>query len=392
MNVANILNYIFHFIMGRMLGPADYGILAFLTSIIYIFSVPTSAIQTLAARHTTRFNVKSEYGKIKGMIKQMTLEATLLAAILFVIFIIFAFIFAESIGVSFFLLALTGLYLFGAFLSPIGTGVLQGSKKFSEWGWNSILNSLIKIVLAVVLVLTGFRVYGPIIGFFFGAMISFVLVFPYIKNILDSKEVKEKITIISRENFSLLSAVFIITLMYSLDIILVKIFFSPELVGKYAVASMIGKMIFFGTASITNAMFPISSERFFSEDKKSQNLIGRTFGVIFVLCAIATIALFVFPEIIIQLLFGKAYVSISGIMFYLSIAFSFLSLTNTWILYKISISQFRIRHAGILILLLGLQIWLLINYNQSLQSFSWAFMLSSAITFIISIVLIRGRS
>ena len=392
MNVSNVLNYVFHFVMGRMLGPVDYGILAVLTSIIYIFSVPTTAIQTLVAKHTTRLGVNKEYGKIKGLFKIMIIEASLLAACLFIIFLVLSLFFAESLKISMGLLILTGIYLFGAFISPIGTGILQGSKKFSVWGWNSILNSVIKIVLAIVLVLLGFRVYGPVIGFILGTVLSFLFILPFIKEILQSKEIKERIPIISRDNIALLTSILIITLMYSLDIIFAKIFFSAEIAGKYSVASMIGKMIFFGTSSISNAMFPISSEKFFKKAKeKSGKVIKKTFFVVSLLCFIAVIALFLFPKLIIGILFGNAYTDIYSIMIYLGVAFSFLSLTNTFILYKLSVEQFRIRHAGILIIFLALQVLAFVMFRSSLQSFSIAFMISTIITFLASILLIRKR-
>jgi O-antigen/teichoic acid export membrane protein len=389
LNIANVLNYLFHFVMGRMLGPVDYGTLAVLTSIIYIFSIPTSAIQTLVARHTARFNVNKEYGKIKGMLGLTLTEAGGLAIFLFIIFIILSYFFSDIIKIPLGLLCLTGLYIFGAVLSPIAVGILQGSKKFGVWGWNSILNSSVKIIVSIILVLAGFRVYGPMLGFFIGVIISFLFIFPYIPEILRARTISEKISIISKENISLLIAIFMITLMYSLDIIFAKIFFSAEIAGKYAVASMIGKMIFFGTSSISGAMFPISSERFFKDSKEKTNkIINKTFFIISSLCLISIIALLIFPKLIISILFGKTYIDIYSIMFYLGVAFSFLSLTNTLILYKLSVYEFRIRHALLLGLLLIIQIIVFFIFKNNLTSFSIAFMFSTILTFITSIILI----
>lgn len=391
-NIANFLNYLFHFIMGRMLGPANYGILAMLTSIIYIFSIPTNAIQTLVAKNTIKFNVEKNYGKIKGMLKFMIIEASILALILFIIFGILAFGFAETLGVSFSLLALTGLYLFGAFFSPIGIGILQGMKKFFVWGWNSILNSIIKIVIAVSLVLLGWGIYGPIIGFLVGIFVSFIFIFPFIKEVMQSKEIKERIPMISRNNIGILSAMLVITLMYSLDIIFAKIFFSPDIAGKYSVASMIGKIIFFGTASISGAMFPISSERYLKENKENtRGVIKKTFFIISALCIIAVLGLVLFPKLIINLLFGKAYLDIYNILAFIGVAFSFLALANTYVLYKLSISEFRIKHSIILAFFLALQISAFIFFRSSLKSFSTAFMASAIITFLGSMVLIRAK-
>jgi len=392
MNVANILNYVFHFVMGRMLGPSDYGILAVLTSMIYIFSVPTASIQTLVAKYTTNFKVREEHGKIKGMLKIMVLEAILLAAILFVLFCFCAIFLAGYLKISFWILCLTGFYLFVAFLSPIGIGILQGLKKFSVLGWNTILNSSIKIIIAIILVLFGFGIYGPVIGFILGTFISFLFIFPFIKEITNSEEITERKAIISRSSLSTLISIFIITLMYSLDIIFAKILFSADLAGKYAVASMIGKIILFGTASINNAMFPISSERFLKTDKeKTKGIITKTFFIISLLCLIAIAFLGIFPKFVVGLLFGSKYLEISGIMVYIGIAFTMLSLTNTWVLYKLSIEEFRIRHAGILVIFLIMQVTAFILFSQNISSFTLAFMFSTVITFLGSILLIRQR-
>ena len=390
MNVANVLNYVFHFVMGRMLGPSDYGVLAVLASIIYIFSVPTASIQTLVAKYATNFNVKGENGKIKGMLKIMIIEALILATILFILFCFCAFFLANYIKISFWLLCLTGIFLFAAFLSPIGIGILQGLKKFSVLGWNTVLNSVIKIIIAVVLVLLGFGIYGPILGFILGTFISFLFIFPFIKEIINSEEISERKAIISRSSLSTLISIFIITLMYSLDIIFAKILFSADLAGKYAVASMIGKMIFFGTASVSSAMFPISTERFLKTDKeKTKGIITKTFFIVSVLCLIAIAFLGIFPKFIVGLLFGSKYLEISNIMLYMGVTFSMISLTNTWILYKLSVEEFRIRHAGILIIFLILQIAALIIFGQNLYSFALTFMFSTIITFVGSILLIR---
>ena len=66
-----------------------------------------------------------------------------------------------------------------------------------------------------------------------------------------------------------------IVLMYSLDIILAKRFFSAEDAGKYAVISMLGKMIFFGTAAIGKAMFPFTSENYESGKERERAYFYR---------------------------------------------------------------------------------------------------------------------
>ena len=63
--IFNVLNYVFQMSMARLLGPADYGILAVLMSIVYIFGIPSEAIQTVITRYTSKLGIKKENGKIR---------------------------------------------------------------------------------------------------------------------------------------------------------------------------------------------------------------------------------------------------------------------------------------------------------------------------------------
>jgi len=390
MNVANVLNYLFHFSMARMLGPSDYGILAVLTSVIYLFSIPTNSIQTVVSKYTTKFRVKKEDGKIKGILNYLlkTLFISSLAA--FLLFLVLSVFLYGPLKISYLLLAVTGLMLFGTIMIPIGTGILQGSKKFSVWGWNNILNSGIKLILAILLVYFGFGVYGPIIGFLFGALVAFVLIFPFIKEILHAKEIKEKVNVFSLENIPTFIAVLVITLMYSSDIILAKYLFDAHTAGLYSVASMIGKMIFFASSTIASAMFPISSEKFLNGNKeKTLGVAKKTTFAIVGLCGFAVLMLWLFPDFIIGVLFGKQYLEISDIIVYVGIAYSLLSFLNTYILYKISINEFSLGKAIFLIVFLLIQIGSVIYFGDSINKFVIAFLISAIISFIGSLIFLR---
>jgi O-antigen/teichoic acid export membrane protein len=84
--IFNILNYIFQISMARMLGPADYGVLAVLMSIVYIFGIPSEAIQTIISRYTSKFNVRRSLGKIKEMLIKSVKRGLLFSLIIFLVF------------------------------------------------------------------------------------------------------------------------------------------------------------------------------------------------------------------------------------------------------------------------------------------------------------------
>src|SRR3989344_6938014 len=83
----NILNYAFQISMARMLGPEDYSILAALMSIIYVFSIPNEAIQTVVSTLTSKLNTKNKLGMIKDLLIRSMNKGLLISLILFIIFI-----------------------------------------------------------------------------------------------------------------------------------------------------------------------------------------------------------------------------------------------------------------------------------------------------------------
>ena len=67
---VGIGNYAFNIIMGRLLGPADYGILASLLALTYIISVPSQTINLTISRYVARLNAEKNYSGIKNVFQK----------------------------------------------------------------------------------------------------------------------------------------------------------------------------------------------------------------------------------------------------------------------------------------------------------------------------------
>ena len=85
--VVNISNYFFHFSMGRMLGPSDYGVLASLLSVLYLVSVFSGTLSTVAAKFTADFFSAKNFGKIHLLIKRLTTKFFWVGLAVFLIFL-----------------------------------------------------------------------------------------------------------------------------------------------------------------------------------------------------------------------------------------------------------------------------------------------------------------
>jgi O-antigen/teichoic acid export membrane protein len=87
--VANFGNYLYHLLMGRMLGPKDYGVLTSLISLAYLLSVISATFLTTVVKFVTKYKVKNQFSKILslflGLIKIFGLGGIFLVIVFFVL-------------------------------------------------------------------------------------------------------------------------------------------------------------------------------------------------------------------------------------------------------------------------------------------------------------------
>lgn len=387
--VFNLLNYIFQISMAKLLGPEGFSVLAVLMAFIYIFSIPSEAIQTVVSRYTSRYNVNKDFGKMKNLLSKSMKKGLLFACILFVVFSPLAKLFSVLLKIDLFLMIITGLFLFYVFSIPIVRGILQGRKKFNLLGLSFIVEGFFKVVISLALVFAGFHIYGAIGGLLIAVVLSMIAGFFMMKEVIRAKKIGENFQGIYLTNLPTLIAVTAIVLMYSLDIIFARMFFSPQVSGVYSFVSLIGKVILFASLAIGKAMFPLSSEGFDS-GKSTEHLLKKSLLIVGLISAIACFAFLIMPEFIIKIisLDSAQYTSASNILFILGLSFSFISLANIVITYHIAINKMK-SSAFMLFVFAALQTVLFIFLHSTIMEFSLALLCSSIIMFLYSLFLLK---
>ncbi len=376
MNFYNFLNFVFHSASSRLLGPKDYGILAALMSMIYIFSVFSTSIQTIISKFSTKLK---EEEKIKNLFSISVKRFLIIGGGIFIIFILLSGIISSKLKIPVVLIILTGLILIISCLLPITRGILQGKKKFSALGGNFIIEGAIKVIGTVILILMGWKVYGAITAIILGLVIAFLCSLFNIKKILIVKRKNEKIKGLFLYSIPTLVSIACVSLFYSIDIILAKRFFSAEIVGIYAIISLLGKIIFFGTMPIAQAMFPITSEKYENKEKSGKILL-KTLGIVLFISIIFIFVLYSFPKLIIEIFSGPKYLKLANLLPYTGIAMSLLALVNIFVFYNLSTNKKRFNY--ILIVFVIIEIILLNIFNSNVFQFIMAIIFTNIIMLI----------
>lgn len=370
-NIFNTLNFFFQLVMARMLSAVDYGILATLIAIVSLTTIFSESIQTIIAKYSCR---EENPGKLKNLINRTAKKSLKISALIFIVYLLAAIPMTFLLNIPYLLITSTGLMIFAAFLPPITRGTMQGKKMFKSLGLNLIAEGAVRLGLGIILVLVGWKVYGAIIATLIAAAVAFVLSLLALRRILKSEDKFMSTRGIYTYSLPVLFILFVILLFYSVDVIIAKIVFPGEIAGYYAIASILGKIIFLGTQPISKAMFPLAVE---NKKPKDYSLLLNSLGIVF-LCILASLAVFYFlPELIVRTFSGRYIPEASAVLFYLGIAFSLTSITNLLLLYKLSSK--KMGNYWLFIIFPLIEAVLLFAFSNNLVEFSLALITSSAI-------------
>src|SRR3990167_5781168 len=172
------VNYLYNVVMGRLLGPAEYGHLSALVALLYIVTFPLAALNTVIIRFVTAYKNKGQFDRIVSVVTKLNQKFTFIG----LGFLVLIMLNANFLKDFFKLPDIWGLFLLGllislSFNSTVNMGVLSGLLNFR---FISLLNSIIppiKLIAAVILVLWGLKANGALLGLLLTTLIGFAISF-----------------------------------------------------------------------------------------------------------------------------------------------------------------------------------------------------------------------
>ena len=344
--VTNVGNYIYHLLMGRMLAPIDYGILASLISLTYLFGIPVGALSLVVVKYVSTLRGKREFGVISYFYSWLNKKLVIfgLAGFLLLIIIspwLISFLHLKS---SLPILLIITFSLVGIYLT-INIATLQG---FLRFGLMSILGAIqvaLKLGVAVLLVYWGWRVLGAVSAILVSALVGYLLTTLFVARLLVKKPTAKKKVIDSQEIIRYAIPVFFSTLaftsLYTTDVVLARHFLSAQDAGYYASLATLGKIIFFASGPIIMVMFPMVSERH-ANGRKYINLLNLSFGLVLLVCLGVSVIYFLFPKLMINILYGKQYLSAAPYLWLFAIFLSLYSLSSLLVNFYLSVKKVKV--------------------------------------------------
>jgi|GEM_PF-810832 len=352
---GNFFNYLFQIAMSRSLSVSDYGTLNSLLSLLVITSIPSGALTAFSAKNISNNLAAGDITGARKFIKYTVIKTFLYDCLFLALFIVCIPFLMKFMKIdSYFYYIITGLAIFLIFPFSLLLGSLQGSRMYLSLGLFSSLSSIIKFILAVVLIYAGLKVAGALFSVAVSPLIIIAagaaVLFSYLKNRQDKGD--DKYTAIYKTEENALNTgrfyflfLFLVLLFYTfftnIDLITVKHFFPAYKTGIYSVADILGKIILYFPSAIVLVMFPEVSHAH-ATNSKTKHILLKTIFITFLMCSFLEIFYILFPDKIISFLMGAKYITSAPLLTLYGLSMFPFAFINIFINYFMAINNSKI--------------------------------------------------
>lgn len=338
---ANIGAYLYHLFMGRLLLPSDYGALQSLISLSNIFTVPLITLNVIITKYVSTYIGRGEHAKVSILFHRMERMLTMGfliggAAFLLLSKPILAFLHIDS-WINFLFL---DIVLFFGLLKMLNFATLQGLSKFGFLTIAQFIEAYGKLILGIIAVSLGFQVSGAFGAFVLISFVSYFFTKQVLKRFVVKKDSSAVVSIRPMVGFGVLSFFMTVSMisLYNTDVVLVRHFFSSYESGLYAALSVLGKIIFFGSAPVSVAMFPLVSEAHARGDGYHKIFL-QSLGLTLAIAGFATVLFSLFPSMALKVLVGSKYLPAAPYLMIFSLFLSLCAIVNLLVNFFLSIHK-----------------------------------------------------
>lgn len=318
-NLANAIGFLYHFLLGRMLGKETYGELAAFLSIVSLCSSVYAFVGIYMTREIASTDKpRDRFTKVASFFLPIFLTTLTLISFLVVLFR------ADlKIGLT------TALMIFFAncfaLINFFIKAYYQGMSDFIKVSVLSNVEMIFRLILAVILVYMGAAIYGVTIAYVLGASISLFVGFRFLKPKMAefTKRSKIKTSEVFKSSFIPIAVSLGTTVLMSVDIIVVRYLLSEVDSGTYSASLTIGRMVMYATTPIAAVLLPILAKKGLNNPVFT-GVLGIASSVFVSLAFL--IIFYYFSPLVVSVLYGNGFPQVSDYVLHSGLNMSLLSL------------------------------------------------------------------
>ncbi len=381
---VNGRNYAYNLLLGRILGPAQFADAAILITLLLVLSFVGMTFQIVTAKYAVLFE-NNVLHKFLNFIFKNALYIGLFLGLLVIIFSNQLQLLFNTKTATMFVVFGFGLPLY--FVMSINRGLFQGKNELKSLSKTYYFEMFCRLFLTIGMLYllpkleTSIIIaIGILISFFFGLI-------PFQKTIVEKAEVDE-VSLLEKKPiiiFFALTAFYELTqiIINNSDILLVKHYFDNTQAGLYASLALIGRVVYFVAWMFVMLLLP----KVIQQKKDGVDTLPILLKYVLYIVVLATVIVlgaFLFPELVVKLMFGEQYLPIAFLLWKYALATSIFAIANIFAYYFLSINQYI---PVVISAFLGMtQILLIVLFHDSLEQVVIMQILSMVILLVFQII------
>ena len=335
--IVNVGNYLYNLALGRLLGPEAFADAAILITFLLILSFLAMTLQLTVAKFTGSFDHLKKEAFLKYSRKWSLIIGVFVGAIIFFMSGFLQEWFHTSSSSMFQIFGM-GVPLY--FLMSVNRGYFQGEQEFIKLSITYQGEMLSRLFLTLAFIM--------LLPFRSSELVAVGILVSLIPGMLPYKKINKKdLPAIENSEMAHLKKFIVVTALYELtqifinngDILLVKHFFEAHSAGLYSSMALIGRAVYFVAWMFVMLLLP-EVVKLQKEGKDTKQLFFKYLGMITALTSAVVIVNLLFPKLIINILFGEAYIEVAHLLWKYALASSLFALANVFVYYFLSLDKY----------------------------------------------------
>ena len=332
-----LANFLTNAVAARALGPESYADLAAVIGLVYLTSPFFISLQTVASRVTTTSIAEGQGRRVRGLLAYYATRVTSMVLLIGGVLALGSGLVARALQIPSALpIALLAVVFACSAVTHLQRGVLQGARRFGQFGASSAIEGWMKLVTLVVLL--SFVTASPsvvIIALIVGGFAAAVANWSMLRSMPPSEY-----GVLPETHPLLLSArtlgtLLLLALLLSVDVIAANRYLADTTAGIYAALSLTAKTVFFATAALTTFAFPVFSERH-DLHQDARPVLLWILGVDIAIVVCATAGLTAFPTVFLSALFGERFLAAAPYVPFAALGFGLYAILHACSMYLLS--------------------------------------------------------
>ncbi len=338
MVVAGGLDALVSIFAGRMLVKEQFAVFIAVVALIQVLVNVTNVIRNVVAYYTAEFTAEQDGAdKVHAFFHRGWSWAWRWGIVATLAMLLLSPLIARFMNVdSPWPLWAASLALLMLFVRPVTDGTLQGIQNFLGLSSVQVLQSAMRLMFAILLMLIGLEAFGAILALPLATTSALLVAVWFLRGYFKTPVKNVAVPAVSlRYSLYTLIGLVAYALLINIDAIAVKRFFSETIAGDYGTVVTLGKINLFATLGIGLVLFPKATQRR-AQGRDPRPVLGLSLAATIAVGLVLTIVYFLASEPLVKTVFTSTYNDPGIVLGMVGIATTLYAAISIWLNYALS--------------------------------------------------------